>query len=87
MPRKTEWTHRIEGAIARLETLSGDGRVDRAALEQLLSLSPRRALRFGGKRRDSDASAASFGGRASEASRTVWSCRPSRNRRGPASPT
>lgn len=45
MPRKAEWTHRIGGAIARLETLGHD-RIDRAALEQLLGLSPRQALRI-----------------------------------------
>jgi hypothetical protein len=45
MPRKAEWTHRLDDAIAQLRTL-GHARIDRAALEELLGLSPRQALRI-----------------------------------------
>ncbi len=45
MPRKTEWTLRLDNALAQLRQLRHP-RIDRAALEQLLGVSPRQALRI-----------------------------------------
>lgn len=45
MPRKAEWTHRLEEAIGELRQLTAPT-VDRAAMERLLRVSPRQALRI-----------------------------------------
>lgn len=45
MPRKTEWTHRIDSALDQLRAVSSPS-VDRAAVERLLGVSPRQALRI-----------------------------------------
>jgi hypothetical protein len=45
LPRKTEWTLRLDNALTQLRQLRHP-RIDRAALEQLLGLSPRQALRI-----------------------------------------
>jgi hypothetical protein len=44
MPRKPEWVHRIGQALEELEAMRAPF-IDRAALEQLLAMSPRQALR------------------------------------------
>ena len=45
MPRKTEWTTRLEPALEQLRTVPSPW-VDRAALARLLAVSPRQALRI-----------------------------------------
>jgi hypothetical protein len=45
MPRKCEWIERVPSALERLRALE-DPVVDRAAVEELLHLSPRQALRI-----------------------------------------
>ena len=45
MPRKTEWTHRLPRALAELRALPAPA-IDRAALQRLLGVSARQALRI-----------------------------------------
>lgn len=45
MPRRTEWTHRLEAAVEELRALPCPV-VDRATVERLFGVSPRQALRI-----------------------------------------
>lgn len=45
MPRKAEWIHRIGQAVTELESIQAP-LIDRAAVERLLGVSPRQALRI-----------------------------------------
>lgn len=45
MPRRPEWIHRLNAALAQLDTLTAPT-LDRRAIEVLLNVSPRQAIRI-----------------------------------------